>query len=246
MFQKFLLNLTCLSILAAAIPGFCTLPETFHNLPNITLNAQAIIRKPADELRLTIGVVNLGENAEAALAENSAKMESVINSLETAGLLKSEFETGHFSIHPSYTPYPRDPPPNWKPSINGYEVSNTISIKTDKLTEAGKLIDAANKAGANSIENIHFGLRDPRTYWNEAIGAAVANAISDAKVIANAANVKLGRLISVSLDSNNAISPRSNNLYFAKTMAAEIAPPIEPGEVNISANVTIIYEIAPS
>lgn len=242
MLRNYYVYLNFLWTATIAVPslGFT---ETEINVPKITVSGQALIRKPADELRLTVGVVNLAANAEAALAENSSKMQAVISSLKDAGLVKSEYETGHFSIHPTYTPYPKDPPPDWKPSINGYEVSNSIAIRTAKLDLAGKLIDTANKAGANSIENIHFTLQDPRSYSNDVISAAVANAAKDAKAIASAAGVRLVRLISITLDSSNAVSPRSDNIYFAKALSMDNAPPIESGDVSITANVTASYEI---
>lgn len=227
----------------AALPSVCNSLEVESTLPTITLSAQATIYKPADELHMTVGVVNAGEKAESVLSINSSKMQAVISNLETAGLTKGEYQTGRFSIHPTYTPYPKDPPPDWKPSINGYEVSNTVVIKTNKLDLAGKLIDAANKAGANSIENIHFNLHDPRSYWNEAMSTATANAINDAKVIAQAAGVNLGRLLSITLDNANAVIPRANNVYFAKSMGSESKPPIEAGDVTITASVSIVYEI---
>lgn len=212
-------------------------------LPKITLSAQAQIFKPADELHITIGVVDLGDNAEAVLAANSLKMQAVVASLENLGLTKTEYQTGRFNIHPTYTPYPKDPSPNWKPSINGYEVTNSISIKTDKISQAGRIIDAANKAGANNIENIHFALHDASAYWREAVSQATTNAINDANIIAQAAGVKLGRLLSISLDNANFASPRTNNLYFAKSIGNEALPPIEAGEIPITANVSIVYEI---
>lgn len=242
MFRHSYVYLNLLWAAAIAVPSL-GLAEAEINVPKITVSGQALIRKPADELRLTVGVVNLAEKAEAALAENSSKMQEVISRLKDAGLVKAEYETGHFSIHPTYTPYPKDPPQDWKPSINGYEVSNSISIRTPKLDLAGKLIDAANKAGANSIENIHFALQDPRSYSNDVITAAVANATKDAKAIASAAGVRLVRLISITLDSSNAVTPRSNNIYFAKALSMDNAPPIESGDVNITANVTASYEI---
>jgi uncharacterized protein len=228
--------------LAAAIPAdnYANTPEC----PKLKLSAQATICKPSDELQLNVAVINHGVTAEAALAENSAKMDKVILSLEGAGLTSKEYETGKFTIHPTYTPYPKEPPPNWQPSINGYEVTNSIIIYTDKLDMAGKIIDVANKAGANSISDIRFGLHNPRDYWSEALGAAASNAINDAQVIAAAARVQLVRILSITLDNTHVVSPQVNASYLAKAMVADSAPPIEPGEVSITANVTLIYEIA--
>lgn len=240
--QRFLQILVLfLLVLLPSLRSFAN--DEQSNVPKITLSAQALIYKPADELQITIGVVEQGDNAEAVLAANNIKMQAVIANLEAIGLIKEDYQTGRFNIHPTYTPYPKDPPQNWKQSINGYEVTNSIAIKTDKISLAGKMIDAASKAGANTIENIHFTLHDARSYWHEAISKATANAINDANVIAQAAGVKLGRLLSISLDSANTINPRANNIYFAKSMGNESLPPIEAGDVSITANVSIVYEI---
>ena len=211
-------------------------------VPKLSLSAQATIRKPADELQMRIGVVTIEDTAEDALKENSIRMQAVMSSLKDAELAQGEYETGHFSITPRYTPYPKDAPPNWKQTINGYEVSNSIQIHTSNSDAAGKLIDAANKAGANSIDNIHFTLKNARIYWDEAVGMATEHAINDATSVAKAAGIKLVRILNISLDNSGAINPRSNPLYFAKGMS-DSAPPIEAGEVSITANVSITYEI---
>lgn len=212
-----------------------------QEIPKLTLSASATIWKPSDELQLKIGVVTLGVTAEEALAENSYKMQAVIDNLEALYLTKSDYETSHFSINPTYTPYPKNPPENWKPSINGYEVTNTILIHTPKLDMAGKIIDMANRAGANSITDIRFGLHNSRDYWTEALSAAGANAVKDAQTIAQATGVQLVRVLSISLNHTQVNGPQLNFACVAKAGAG--GPPIEPGEVSLTANVTLIYEI---
>lgn len=219
---------------------FLVLQASNLEVPKLTLSASATIAKPSDELQLKIGVITLGETAEEALAENSFKMENVIAHLEAIDLTKGDYETSHFSINPTYTPYPKNPPENWKPSINGYEVTNTILIHTPKLDLAGKIIDRANRAGANSITEIHFGLHNSRDYWTEALSAAGANAIRDAQTIAQATGVRLVRVLSISLNQTQIHSPHLSVACFAK---AGNAPPIEPGEVSLTANVSLVYEI---
>lgn len=212
-------------------------------VPKLTLNAQATIHKPADELQMRIGVVTVKDTAQEALLENSSKMQDVISGLKEAGLTKEEYQTGKFSITPTYTPYPKNPPSDWKQTINGYEVKNSIFIQTAALDTGGKYIDIANKAGANSVDNIAFTIRDHRAFWDEAVSTATAYAMHDAETIAHAANLKLVRILSITLDNNSNLTPRTNNLYFAKGMASEAAPPLEAGDVAITANVTISYEV---
>lgn len=213
-----------------------------QDLPKLTLSATATISKPADELQMKIGVVTLALTAEEALAENSAKMRTILANLEKAGLNKNDYETSQFSINPTYSPCPKDPPPHWRPSINGYEVTNTVLIHTGKLEMAGEVIDLANQAGANSITDIRFGLHSTREYWTEALEAAGANAVADAHAIARATGVQLIRILSISLNHTQVRSPQLNLASFAKA-AGPSAPPIEPGDVLIEANVSLVYEI---
>ncbi|MBF8262935.1 MAG: putative periplasmic immunogenic protein [Parachlamydiales bacterium] len=212
-----------------------------QDVPKLHLSASATIWKPSDELQLKIGVITLGETAEGALAENSGKMRKILASLEMVGFDKNDYETSQFSINPTYTPYPQNPPPHWRPSINGYEVTNSILIHTPKLDMAGQVIDLANQAGANSITDIRFGLRHSRDYWTEALTAAGTNAISDAQAIARATGVQLIRVLSITLNHTQVRSPQINLPCMAKV--GDASPPIEPGEVSIEANVTLVYEI---
>jgi uncharacterized protein YggE len=235
---------TLLAFLVLALPLFINAHE-IEKKPNLSLSAQGVLYKSADELQMNIGIVTIKDTAEKALQENNQKMAAVIKSLTEAGLRPKDYETGHFSITPTYTPYPKNPPEDWKQSINGFEVNNTIFIHTSLINSAGALIDAANKAGANNINGINFVLHDQRTHLKEAIALATANAIEDAQELAKAADLQLVRVLSISLDSNGS-SSRPTPMYATKAMNYESATSIESGDVKIVANVTITYEIAPA
>lgn len=211
-----------------------------REVPKLTLSASASLSKPSDELQLKIGVVTLGETAEAALFENSSKMQAVMAHLMAIGLVQDDYETSHFSINPTYTPYPQNPPPGWKPSINGYEVTNTILIHTQKLGLAGPIIDGANRAGANTIAEMRFALHNPGDYRTEALAAAGANAVKDAQAIAKATGVRLAHVLSISLNHTQVNAPQ---LSIARLDGHGSVPPIEPGEVWLTAQVTVVYEI---
>ena len=232
-----------LMLVVFAFFSFVSLNAFAQDIPKLTLSSSAKIQKPADELQLKIGVITRSVTAEEALEENSFKMRNVIDNLEAAGLNKDDYETSQFSINPTYTPYPKNPPADWRQTINGYEVTNSILIHTDKLDMAGKIIDLSNKAGANSITDVRFGLRYARDYWTEALEAAGSNAVKDAKAIAKATGVQLVRVLSISLNNTQVRSPQINLECFAKAGASGVAPPIEPGEVSIEANITLVYEI---
>jgi len=237
---EFMKWMACL--LSALIPIFAFSAHG-QEIPKLTLSASATLLKPADELQMKIGVVTLGPTAEEALAENSGKMRVALADLERAGLNSDDYETSQFSIQPTYTPSPQNPPSDWRPSINGYEVTHSIHIHTGKLAMAGQIIDLANKAGANSISDIRFGLRSSKEYWTEALAAAGANAVGDAQAIAAATGVRLVRVLSIFLNNTQVRSPQINMACLAKGARSDSSLPIEAGDVSIEANVTLVYEI---
>lgn len=208
--------------------------------PRLSVSGTAVLHKPADLFSLNIGVITQNDDAETALKLNSDQMQKVISALTTAGLTKSEMKTGQFSVRPMYTEPPKILPPNWTPKIKGYEVTNSLIIETQQLSSAGTIIDAANSAGANSIDNIRFGLKDPRAFREEAIQTAASHAITDAKTLAAASKVKLVRALVINLD--NTPSPPVSPVLFKRSLG-DSAPPIEEGDVEVRAHVQIIYEI---
>jgi len=220
--------------------------QPFDSIPKLTVRGQAELNKPSDQLRLQVGVLTESAQADEALNDNSQKMQSVVEALKKAGLGAGEYETGSFSLQPVYSQRPRTAEVDWRPRIVGYRASNTLMIKTKKLDIAGKLIQAANDAGANSIDSISFDLADPRAHRAEAIAAAAANARSDAAALAQAADLKLVRILGISLDEAGYQPPiplMGRGMAMAETAAAP--PPIEPGDIVVRAGVTIVYEIGP-
>ncbi len=229
------------TIIALFILGtnFCFAGTPFF--PKLVVTGTSLLQKPADQFGLTISVLSQAASADAALSDNNDKMDAVVNSLQMAGLEKGEYHTGQFSIQPIYSSPPRIMPQDWRAEIIAYEVTNSLNIKTQKLDLAPAIIDAAGTSGANQISNIHFGIKDTSIYRGEAITAATANAINDAETLAAAANLQLVRILDVKLDQPQVYGrPAQNMLYMAK----DSAPFIEAPDVDLSASVSVTFEIA--
>ena len=217
-----------------------------EDTPKLTVRGEAELEKPADQMRLKVGVITENRDADEALQENNDRMRAVIVALQRVGLSEDEYQTGRFQIRPQYSRRPRQPAPDWKPQIIGYEVTNSVTVKTTKLDLAGEVIGAANEAGANTVDVVGFDLADKRKYRAEALREATKNAREDAAIVADAAGLTLVRIVAVSVDYTPV---RPVNMDFgapARAMAeGGGAPPITPGDVTVTANVTIVYEISP-
>ena len=210
--------------------------------PKLVVSGSAVLHKPADQFGLNISVISQAETADQALSDNNDRMHQVIDNLQVAGLEKGEYHTGQFSIQPVYSTAPRNIPPDWRATIIGYEVTNSINVQTQKLELAPVIIDAAGQAGANQISNINFNIKDTGLYRSEAITQATANAYKDAEAIAKAANIQIVRVLDIKLDQPQIYARAGQNMhYLAK---ADSMAFIEAPDVDISSNVSITFEIA--
>jgi uncharacterized protein YggE len=235
------------TLLQGAIPAGVAAQEE-EVRPQLTVRGEAVLEVPADQLRMDIGVVTDGPTAQAALDGNTTAMERVIAALTAAGLTAEEYRTGQFQIQPQRAPRPRDAGRDWRPRIVGYTVTNRLSVKTTRIDLAGKLIGAASGAGANTIHSIAFDLADPRSHRAAAIAAATANAIADAKALAEASDVRLVRILSLALDEAAAVPRPMPPIALREAVGMSMAaaePPITPGDVTVRAGVSILYEIGP-
>lgn len=204
----------------------------------LTVGGSAVVMKPADQLKMTVGVVTQDRNAQKAIQENREKMALVIEAVKNAGFSQKEYQTGTFHIAPQYAQSPKELPRDWRPEIVGYEVRNTLALETSKLELAGPAIDAVVKQGANLVEEVTFTLQDMQQAKNEAIAQAVRQARAYAETASKAASVSLGDILELSVNPS-VIMPRA--MKFA--MVAEASTPITPGDVEVSANVSLVYAI---
>lgn len=201
-------------------------------IPKLQVRGEAHLLKPAEKMLVHIGVVTQSVKPDEALDSNNEKMQKVIGVLKGLGLGSDSYKTGQIIVRPRYQ----------EQSIIGYEATNTLALDTDRLDLAGDVLSAVNKAGINSIDSIQFTLKDPREYRVAAIQTATANAIADAQTLAQAAGVKLGRVLDLTVSDSDLPVPRFN--MAVKTYGGGPSVPIESGDVEVNANVSITYEIS--
>jgi hypothetical protein len=170
-------------------------------------------------------------------------MRRVIDEMLFCGLNDGDYETLQFQINPTYTPYPQHPPIDYRPSINGYEVTNCILVHTQDLENVGKLMDLAIKCGATKIADMHFGIKDPEKYRSEVLTLAAKKAMQDAQILAQTTGVDLVRVLSINVHQVSFRSPQIAVACFSKMANSDAAVPIEAGDVSIDASVQIIWEI---
>lgn len=203
-----------------------------------TLNLQAYGESKAapDMASIGLGVTTQAATAAEALRLNAAKMSAVLAALRAAGMAERDIRTSAISLNPQYV-YGQDQPPK----LTGYQASNEATLIIRDLARLGPAIDAAGAAGANQINGIRFGLKDPQAAEDEARRAAVKALAAKADLYAQVTGYRVVRL--VSLTEGGGYQPGPPQPMFAMAKAA--APtPVEPGELNVRIEVSALYELA--
>jgi uncharacterized protein len=202
--------------------------------PMITVTGEGVVEATPDIATMTIGVTTQGPTAAEALAANSAALEAVLARLTAAGIAARDLQTSNLSLNPNWTGYD-----NATPTIAGYVASNTLTVRVRALSSLGAVLDAAVADGANTLNGLTFGLADPAPALNEARKEAVADARAKAELLAAAAGVTLGKVVSIS-EAGGMSAPVP--MFRADASAAPV--PVASGELGMTATVTIFYAIA--
>ena len=146
----------------------------------------------------------------------------------------------NYSVYPNY----RTQRDGGKPTISGYQANNTVEVRLDDVTAAGKVIDAATKSGANQIQGIHFSVRDEQKLRADALAKAAVQARANAAALASSVGLKVIRLIRVEDGEPPRVIPLRAEMMMAKSADAAQTP-VEPGEVQVRATVTVTAEVGP-
>ena len=116
-----------------------------------------------------------------------------------------------------------------------------MNVTVRDLSKTGGIIDAAAQSGVNMSSSISFGLSSYEDSYNEALKNAVLAAKKKADTVAGALGVKL--IAPISVNEGYGYSPLSNYATYDMKMESSVAAtPIQSGSVEITANVSIVYE----
>jgi uncharacterized protein YggE len=204
----------------------------------VTVTGSGKVYLTPDIAYITIGVHTEGENAAEAVAANNAQAQEVIDALLAQGIAERDIQTTNFSIYPQ-----QEFDSEGKPTGTiKYIVDNSVFVTVRDITNVGDVLDAAVKAGANSISGIQFDVADKTAALSEARQAAVADAGVKAEELASAAGVTLGDVQTISEYTTGGPQPMYD-MRAAAPMAEAASVPIQTGQMLLTVEVNMVYEI---
>ncbi len=213
-------------------------PGGTAQLTRVSVTGEAVVTSSPDTAILSLAVVTQNASASEAQAENASRTDAVMRAVRAAAGSGAEVKTGGYSLQPQFA-YKEGA----APVITSYVARNSVVVTTSDLTKVGPVIDAASRAGANSVDGLSFTLRRDAEVRAQALVGATKTALEKARVIAGALGGRVVRVVEV--QEAGAVRPpiplQYDRMESLKTTQA--ATPIEPGTLDTRAQVQLVAEI---
>ena len=202
----------------------------------ITVTATGKTTVVPDVARVYLGVTATRTTVKAVRSAGAQAMTDIIAAVKALGVADADIQTTNVSLYPQYGN-------GSTPKVVGYQISEQVEITVRDLDKAGDVIDSATAKGATDVNGISFEVADPVKAQNDARAAAVAAARTSAQAMAGAANVSLGTVVAI----NDSTPPQpvfyGYGPFKAAAPSADVATPVQPGTQDLSATVTVVFEI---
>jgi uncharacterized protein len=232
-----LVSLAALTLAGCGHPGPPAPNGLEHGETLLQVSASGQTETKPDEANISVGVSSIGATSEAATAGNNAKINAVVGALKALGVAEADMQTQQISASRV----------DYGPNRNKFEASNTITIRVRDVSKAGAAIQAATRAGANLLSGPDLRVSDPEAASKGAYAAAYKAARSRADTYAEAAGLKVVRVLVIR--DGGAASPQSVMAFeaadtaMARNQAAP--PPVMAGTDRSQVSVSVDFALAP-
>ncbi|MEI7648897.1 MAG: SIMPL domain-containing protein [Methanomicrobiales archaeon] len=233
-----IMAMACVGIAAAA-----PLDITSNNKLIQASGTGNVIGTP-DRAQITFSVETENPDVKIAQQDNAARMATVIDALVAIGIPRDALKTTGYNIYPLYEDMTKS---ILDQKVRTYRVTNTLTVTLHDVNKTGNVIDVAVANGINQANTIQFLLSDEQSQIlrTEALKKAVARARADADTVAGAMGTVIIGVQSADISGGYSPVLFDNYQYQAwNAMMKSAAPtPIQPGDITVSAQVSITYLI---
>lgn len=223
----------------ALLVSACAPAASPANVRTLSVSGSGESYLAPDIASIYLGVHTENATAADAVAENTAQTQKVIKAITDFGIDAKDVRTTNFSIWPMDKFDPQSGGPTGEKT---YAVDNTVFVTVRDLNTLGDLLDTVVQAGANTVNSVQFDVADKDEVLKQARVEAVKDAERQAKELADATGMSVGKIQSISFVGNQyPIFDGKGGGGGAVSEAAAV--PIQPGQLTFSVTVNITYEL---
>ncbi len=217
----------------------------------IRVTGRGRISVKPDRIQLMLTSEGVKEKYEEALELHAAQAEALKNCFSKLDFEKNALKTTAFHIDTEYENY-RNTDNTWKKCFAGYKFVHSMKLEFDADNELlGKVLYALAHCEVKPEFSINYTIKDKEAAKNTLLAKAIEDSKEKAKVLAEAAGVKLCEIqtIDYSWEEVDFVSSPMSRMALAavpsETNHTECYDlDIEADDIEISDTVTVIWSLA--
>lgn len=202
----------------------------------ITVNATGKVSATPDLCSFSATITARGADASQAQKAASQPTSDVIAKLKELGVDEKSIQTTYTDVSPYW---------DENGETDEYEARTVLEVSKVSVEQVSELMQAATDAGATQVDFMGYAATNYEEVYREALAQAIETARPKAEAIAAASGVRLGKVLSITEGYQDMSYYAKSEVFAADEAAASEEAGIEvaPGEVEIEAQVTVVYAI---
>lgn len=213
------------------------------NIAAQTLSVEGVgtVKIEPEYALMSASVSHTADIANEAQAVVDRVMSRLLAGVDELPVAEDSIDAGQIRIQPRYRWNPRSETQEFQ----GYEATRVLGFKLTSLESLGDALQMFSKQGATSVDVPQYGSSQTGAARGRALALAFADAKADAETLAKAAGLALGPPDNISTGPQRAPVFRTMNRAAPATMPAEMSPRYEPGQLSVSASVSVVFSATP-
>ena len=185
--MKRALSLAVLAALAGCAPAPPDPRGVDHGETLLRLSASGEAEAVPDEAFIQLGVNTTAATARTAQETNTKKIEEIVKALADLGVAAKDTQTRNLSLQKV----------EYGANKGRYQANNIIAVRMHDAPRAGEAVTRATEAGANVMSGPELRIADPEKANRGAYIAAYRAARTRAEAYAEAAGMKISRVLAI-------------------------------------------------
>jgi len=208
-------------------------------MPVVVASGEGVVQAVPDRAFINITAESRASSPREAQRRNTELMKPVQDKLRAAGVPADAIRTTQYDLQQEWDFV------NNRRVSRGYVARNTVEVRVDGIEKLGELLDIAVSAGATSVGDIRFDLKERAKLERDALRLAVADARARAEAAAAGAGQSIARVVRI--EEHGIVSPPQPPIPMmrmsANSEAAQADVPIATGQMELRARVTLTAEL---
>ncbi len=218
---------------------------------SITVTGVGEVNAIPDIGQFSFSVMAEGTDAAVAQEASGTKINEIIAYLKEQGVEEKDIKTQDYNLYPRYRYEERacafgNYCPPGEQVADGFEVTQTVSVKVRTLDNSGQLIAGVGERGATNISGLSFTIDDPEALKAQAREAAIVDAKEKAALLSQQLGVRITRMMGYYENEGGYYDPymyRSEMAMDMEESAMFGGPDLPVGEQTTNVNISITYQV---